>query len=61
MKTVYMLKPISDQCRQWCEDNIDHNYPWSGTIPVEHRYLNDILSGLLDAGFKQGIDFEIVG
>lgn len=47
------------ETRQWLSDHIDTDtsyQPWMpGTVFVEPRYVDDILHGLLDAGYEVGV------
>jgi hypothetical protein len=51
--TVYLLTPNSTQAKAWCKGNVQVA-EWQDAdagIAVEHRYIEDIAKGMLDAGF----------
>lgn len=52
MDTVYSVLPISDEAKAWVERNIElESYQWLGpTFIVEHRYIGDLVTGMLQAG-----------
>ncbi len=61
MKTVYGIRPITDICKKWIEDNLClESWQWLGDVAcIEHRYIETILEGITEAGFGKE-DFELV-
>lgn len=62
MRTVYMLKPLSEEAKEWIEEHVHYeSYQVVGeSIGVEHRYISDIVNAMIQQGLKQGIDFEVL-
>lgn len=59
--TVYLIKPISEGCREWIDENIETE-PWQwlgGGLAIEHRYLESTLAILAENGFDDS-DYEVV-
>jgi len=58
--TVYLLHATSKAAKAWTKKHISENATKLGdAIAVEHRYIEDIVSAMLDSGFKVGIDFLV--
>ena len=48
--TVSLFMPISDAAKAWTAENI-HDAQWLGrSFAVEHRYIDNIVVGIEDAG-----------
>ena len=59
MKTVYLVDPKTDEADVWLRNHTDG--VWMGTaLAVEHRYIEDLVGGLEEAGFQRGEDFEVL-
>lgn len=53
--SVCLLTPISDEARDWVNDNLgpDNGYqPYYPSVVIEPRYLSDILDGIKNDGLK---------
>ena len=51
--TLYVLTPANDDARAWLDEHVDadpDNIIWCGGQPVGHRYIVDIVRGILDDG-----------
>ena len=51
--TLYMLTPATDEARAWLDEHIDvgpDTITWCGALPVEHRYIEGIVRGILSDG-----------
>ena len=51
--SVSILTPITDTAREWTEENVSFE-SWQtigGGICIDHRFLVDLLEGILNAGF----------
>jgi hypothetical protein len=51
--TILLLKPETDQGREWLDENIgrDNSYqPYWPTVVVEHRFVEAILDGMEQDG-----------
>ncbi|MFO7459926.1 MAG: hypothetical protein R6X07_04815 [Desulfatiglandales bacterium] len=57
---VFLLQSLTPECREWIERNVDHQEPFTGSVPVESRFIEDILEGLEGEGFEEEVDFEII-
>jgi len=61
MATVYLITPLSPECGDWLKENVSDDAMYLGTsLAVEHRYVENLVLGLQDQGFKYGRDFEII-
>ena len=52
--SVYILTPTTDEARAWFDESVQAE-PWQRFgrgITVEHRYVQDILVGLEEAGLQ---------
>ncbi len=52
--SVVSLHPLTVACRDWVDENV-HSEGWQwlgGGLAIEPRYANDLIAGLIDAGFK---------
>lgn len=45
--TLVTLKPVSDEGKQWLEDNVDTSEVmwWCGGLVIEPRYVDSIIAG----------------
>ena len=61
MPTVYLITPLTPECRDWLKDNVSEDAMYLGlSLAVEHRYVETLALGLQEQGFKHGRDFEII-
>ena len=61
MPSVYLITPLSPECGDWLKENVSDDAMYLGTsLAVEHRYVENLVLGLQDQGFKYGRDFEII-
>ena len=50
--SIFLLTPNSESAKEWVDENIDSEAMWWGnSVVVEHRYIKDIVDGLLNDGF----------
>jgi hypothetical protein len=52
--SLFFLRPLSQSAREWIEENIsqtDSFQPHWPTILIEHRYISDIIRGLVEEGW----------
>jgi hypothetical protein len=56
--SFYMLYPISTEGSLWIEENVDSDEVthFGGGIPVEHRYVQELTAGALEAGLSVLVD-----
>ncbi len=57
MNSVYLLQAVSDECQAWMDTHIETEMSFAGGIPIETRYLGDILEGLPAEGFAYKADY----
>lgn len=53
--TVTLLHPLTPACREWIDENVaTEGWQWfGGGIAVEPRYLDNLVSGMAEAGLQQ--------
>ena len=57
---VHLLKPLTPKYVTWIEDNIFYtDAKLDFSLPVESWEIEDIVKGLIGAGFRFGVDFEV--
>jgi hypothetical protein len=50
--TIFLLRPNTAAARQWIEDHIpDDAQKFGGAVVVEHRYIADIVQGIVNDGY----------
>ncbi len=60
MKTIYTLTPITKRAREWLNGNLGGESTWiDDQLVIESRYVSDLFAGMVAAGLKPTIDFEI--
>ena len=61
MQSVFAIEPISSAARDWIRDSLLlGSWQWVGnSVVVEHRYIADIIAGMLESGLKQFVDFRV--
>jgi hypothetical protein len=60
MPSVYLITPLTPECRDWLKDNVSEDALYHGqSLAVEHRYVENLVAGLQEQGFTHGQDFEI--
>ncbi len=61
MASVYLITPLTPECGDWLKDNVSEDAMYLGlSLAVEHRYVENLVLGLQEQGFKCGRDFEII-
>lgn len=61
--TIYLLRPLTGAAKKWIEDQVvfdTYQQTPHGGVAVEHGYIDSIVAGLVEAGFEQGKDFEVL-
>jgi hypothetical protein len=49
--SVFLLTPCTGPAQAWVEDNLPaERMVYAGGIVVEHRYIDSIIEGFMDAG-----------
>ena len=61
MASVYLITPLTTECREWLKENVSEDALYLGpSLVVEHRYVESLIWGLEEHGFKCKRDFEII-
>lgn len=61
MPSVYLITPLTSEWADWLKENVSEDATYLGlSLAVEHRYVENLIGGLLEHGFKCGQDFEII-
>ena len=61
MASVYLITPLTKECGDWLKENVSEDAMYLGpSLAVEHRYVEALIGGLQQDGFKCGEDFEII-
>lgn len=51
--TIYLVRPVSEAAVQWINEHVDTDAQrWGTAIAVEHRYIRDIVDGMLADGLN---------
>ena len=48
--TIILLEPQTDAGRAWIEGNLDSPLQWGNAVAVEHRFIQDIIAGVIRDG-----------
>lgn len=60
MSSVYLITPLTPECGVWLKENVSEDAMYFGlSLAVEHRYVENLILGLHEHGFKCGQDYEI--
>ena len=60
MASVYLITPLTQECEDWLKENVSEDAMYLGhSLAVEHRYVEGLIRGLHQEGFKYQRDFEI--
>ena len=60
MASVYLITPLTRECEDWLKENVSEDAMYLGhSLAVEHRYVEDLVEGMEQEGFKYQRDFEI--
>ena len=57
--TLFLVRPLTAEAKQWLDANIGYRLIIDGDVPIDHRHVDAVLAGLEEAGFQEGIDFEV--
>jgi hypothetical protein len=61
MPSVYLITPLTTECGEWLSENVSEDAMYLGrSLAVEHRYVKGIVEGLIQEGFENERDFEII-
>ena len=61
MKTIYQLLPITQEAKDWVEENVVCE-PWQklgDSICIEHGYIADVVVGMMEDGLIPCEDFQV--
>ena len=61
MQTVFTLTPLTPEAELWMKDNITyHSWQLLGkSLCIEHRFIADIIAGMIEVGFLPNKDFRV--
>ena len=49
--SIFLLQPLTFAGRAWVEEHVDPDHQqWAGGVVVEHRYIGDIVAGIINDG-----------
>jgi len=61
MASVYLITPLTPECGDWLKENVSQDAMYLGlSLAVERRYVEGLILGLQEHGFKCERDFEII-
>ena len=52
--TLFILRALTGQARDWVEDNVSkegYQPGWPTVVYIEHRYITELLDGIATCGF----------
>lgn len=53
--SIFIVRPVSDAAKDWVEENVGRDsgfHPDYPTLVVEHRYVSDLVHGILGDGLS---------
>lgn len=61
MQSVFLLNPITPKAKTWIDENLQlESWQYMGKSPaIEHRYIGDIVDGMIEDGLCLDTDFSI--
>lgn len=58
--SIYLLTPLTDAAREWIAEHLpDDVQRWGPSVAIGHRYVEDIVCGMIDDGLTLGTDFTV--
>ena len=59
--TIYVITPKTNKAKAWVGQNVPlEDWQWMGEgFCVEHRYIDDLVQGMMDEGLVNHIDFTV--
>lgn len=48
--TIALLFPLTDAAKEWVEEKVEVAQTWSGGVVIDHRFVQDILDGIVNDG-----------
>jgi len=58
--TLLLVRPLTAEVGQWLHANVDYQLIIDEGIPIDHGYIDAVLAGLEEAGFREGTDYEVM-
>ena len=56
--SIFLVRPLTDEVKGWLNEHVAEDAQWfGGALAVEHRYVSDLVQGLLNEGFA--LDREV--
>ena len=61
MQTVFGIRPLTQEAKNWIKENVSYeSWQWLGSmLCIEHRYIADIVDGMIEAGLLPDKDFAV--
>ena len=51
--SIFLLQPLTERATQWCKQHLpEDRQMWGASTVVEHRYIRDIVQGIIDDGMR---------
>jgi len=50
--TIVLVRPLTGDCRNWLH-KVTHGTWFGGALVVEHRFVENLVHGLVEEGFTQ--------
>ena len=50
--SVFLVRPLTAEVKKWLDANVDYQLMINEGIPIDHRHVDGILTGLKEAGFE---------
>lgn len=51
--SIFLVRPSSDEAMVWLQTHTSDDAQWfGGALCVEHRYVNDIINGMISDGLS---------
>lgn len=49
--SIVLVRPLTEAAETWIEENVSNEAQWfGGGLVVEHRFLENLLGGMVNAG-----------
>jgi hypothetical protein len=53
--TIFLVRPLTETARDWLDENVsDDAQYFGGALVVEHRYIEDLVEGMLGDDLNVG-------
>ncbi len=48
--SIFLVQAVSRDAKAWVEENVHEPQYWGTSVVVEHRYIETLFDGMVDAG-----------